>query len=133
MELSSTSPSCSLYAVTTATLIIFLCVGIALGVLLIIANWKIFQKGGHAGWKALIPLYNGMVLFKIIYGSMGKYFLTWIPFFGIVYTIISLFRLAKVYGKGVGFGFGLLFLPNIFTLILGFGNSTYIGPFQKEL
>ena len=64
---------------------------------------------------------------------MGKYFLTWIPFFGIVYTIISLFRLAKVYGKGVGFGFGLLFLPNIFTLILGFGNSTYIGPFQKEL
>ena len=29
MELSSTSPSCSLYAVTTATLIISLCVGIA--------------------------------------------------------------------------------------------------------
>lgn len=39
-----------------------------------------------------------------------------------------LFKLAKAFGKGTGFGFGLLFLNTIFILILGFGDAEYIGP-----
>ena len=38
------------------------------------------------------------------------------------------FKLAKAFGQGVGFGFGLLFLNPIFVAILGFGNAEYIGP-----
>jgi hypothetical protein len=38
-----------------------------------------------------------------------------------------LFQLAKVFGKGTGFGFGLLLLPFIFYPILAFGKSEYVG------
>ncbi len=37
------------------------------------------------------------------------------------------FRQAKSFGRIVGFGFGLLFLPYIFNFILGFGNAKYVG------
>ena len=38
---------------------------LALGILTIIAMWKIFQKAGEKGWKAIIPIYNSYILFKI--------------------------------------------------------------------
>ena len=38
------------------------------------------------------------------------------------------FRLAKSFGKGIAFGFGLLFLNTIFMLILAFGGAQYVGP-----
>ena len=34
-------------------------------ILVIIATWKVFTKADEAGWKSLIPIYNGYVLFKI--------------------------------------------------------------------
>ena len=38
---------------------------IVLGVLMIVAMWKIFSKAGEAGWKSIIPVYNAFVLFRI--------------------------------------------------------------------
>ena len=37
---------------------------IVVGILTIIAQWKIFTKAGEAGWKCLIPIYNLVILFK---------------------------------------------------------------------
>ena len=37
------------------------------------------------------------------------------------------FRVAKAFGHGAGFGFGLWLFPYIFTFIIGFGKSEYIG------
>lgn len=34
-------------------------------IVLVIANWKIFTKAGEAGWKSIIPIYNGYILYKI--------------------------------------------------------------------
>lgn len=45
----------------------------------------------------------------------------------IVMTVRSYIRVAKAFGHGTGFGIGLWLLPHIFTLILGFGSSAYIG------
>ena len=130
MDYAATSTD---YAVAGGFFAVYLVIAIVLGALLLIANWKIFTKAGQAGWKTLIPIYNGMVLFKIIYGSMGKFFLLIIPVFGQIYYIISMFRLARVFGKGGVFGFGLWVLPTIFTLILGFSKKIqYVGPFGKQ-
>ena len=130
MDYAATSTD---YAVAGGFFAVYLVIAIVLGALLLIANWKIFTKAGQAGWKTLIPIYNGMVLFKIIYGSMGKFFLLIIPVFGQIYYIISMFRLARVFGKGGGFGFGLWVLPTIFTLSLGFSTKIqYVGPFGKQ-
>lgn len=43
----------------------------------------------------------------------------------IVVEIKYAYRTAKVFGKGIGYTLGILFLPNIFWLILGFGKAKY--------
>lgn len=45
-----------------------------------------------------------------------------------IFNIISLNKLAKAFGHGVGFTIGLFFLNPIFMLILGFSGDEYIGP-----
>lgn len=44
---------------------------------------------------------------------------------GVVVEIMYAYRTAKVFGHGIGYTIGLIFLPNIFWLILGFGKSKY--------
>ena len=39
--------------------------------------------------------------------------------------IVIPFDIAKRFGKGMGYGFGLLFLPFIFYPMLGFSDATY--------
>ena len=103
-------------------------IGVVLCVLLIIAQWKMFEKAGEGGWKSLIPFYNVYTLVKIVDGNGLKFLLFIIPIVNVVYYFILCFRTAKAYGKGTGFGIGLLLLPNVFTLILGFGSARYQGP-----
>lgn len=49
-----------------AGLLTFFLMLIAFYVLVVIASWKIFEKAGEKGWKALIPIYNIYILFKIV-------------------------------------------------------------------
>ena len=97
-------------------------------ILAIVAEWKIFTKAGEPGWYSLIPFLREYKLCEIIDGKGIKFLLFLIPIVGTIYEIILCFRMAKAYGKGAGFGFGLLLLPNIFLLILGFGSAEYVGP-----
>ena len=46
----------------------------------------------------------------------------------LVWTAMLCLRTALAYGKLPSFGIGLLLLPNIFSLILGFGSAEYKGP-----
>ena len=97
-------------------------------VLTIVAYWKIFTKAGQSGWKSLIPIYGLYTLVKIVDGNGWKFLLFCIPFVNIVYYIIFSLGMAKAYGKGTCFGIGLIFLNALFTLILGFGSASYVGP-----
>lgn len=105
---------------------------IVVGILTIIAQWKIFTKAGEAGWKCLIPIYNLVILFKIAglspWWVLG-YLAAIIPVVGVFITagisIYLMISLGKAFGKSTGFIVGLVFLNTIFTLILGFGSSEY--------
>ena len=94
----------------------------------IVAMWKVFQKAGEEGWKAIIPCYNSYILVKIADGNGIKFLLLLIPVVNIVYAIILMSKLAKAFGKSTGFVVGLIFLSPIFMLILAFDSSTYLGP-----
>ncbi len=94
----------------------------------LIALWKIYKKAGEHGWATLIPFYGNYVFFKITWGNGWFFLLLMIPLVNIVVHIISIYKLAKVFGHGVPFTIGLLFFYPIFTLILGFGSSNkYLG------
>ena len=108
---------------------------LAFYVLIIVAQWKIFTKAGQEGWKALIPIYNVVVLYKIIGLSpwlLFLYLLSVVPVVGwiisIALSIVSTVKLAKAFNQSTAFIFGLLFLSPIFQMILGFGKAEYVGP-----
>lgn len=108
---------------------------LAFYVLIIVAQWKIFNKAGQEGWKALIPIYNVVVLYKIIGLSpwlLLLYLLSVVPVVGwiisIALSIVSTVKLAKAFNQSTAFIFGLLFLSPIFQMILGFGKAEYVGP-----
>lgn len=100
-------------------------------VLLIIAMWKIFTKAGKPGWASIVPIYNVVVMFQIIGLNPWLLLLYLIPVVNfvaaIVFSIMQASRLSKAFGKGTGFALGLFFLNPIFLLILGFGDSKYVG------
>ena len=97
-------------------------------VIAVIAGWwMMFEKAGEAGWKSIIPIYNIIVLLKIVGREWWWVLLMLIPFVGLVIWIIVALDLAKVFGRGTGFAIGLMFLTPIFSLILGFGSDTYKG------
>lgn len=105
---------------------------IAIAVIGIIANWKIFSKAGKPGWASIIPIYNVVVQFQIVGLSPWLLLLFIVPFVNFiaipVICIMLPFKMAKSFGKDIGWGFGLWLLPFIFNLILAFGSSEYVGP-----
>jgi hypothetical protein len=136
-----------------AGLAVYLVICLILCVIMIIANWKIFTKAGEAGWKSIIPILNTFVIFKISWKT--SMFWAWLgtliassvfaslaggnggvlSVIGIICSIasgvigiIDVHKLSKSFGHGIGFTLGLIFLSPIFTLILAFGSSEYIGP-----
>ncbi len=133
---------------------------LAFWILMIIAMWKIFSKAGEKGWKALIPIYNvyiyykiaGMknwfwwmiivsivagVLYALLGGEINEYgqatggsplatcVLCLNALFALVVSIMQSARLSKAFGRGIGTTLGLIFLTQLFQLILAFGSAKY--------
>src|SRR5438552_14131827 len=103
-------------------------VGLLIALLLIVAMWKVFTKGGQPGWASIIPIYNLYVWCKIVGRPWWWILLMLIPFVNFIILIILCIDMAKSFGKGAGFGIGLAFLGIIFWPILGFGSAQYQGP-----
>ena len=141
----------SAFGALFAFLGIILVIALVIGIIMIIARWKIFTKAGEEGWKAIIPVYSDMVLCKIsgvwewyplvIYGasfvsgmisgaseSLGGIVTLLASVASIYYTVILCISVAQSFGKDTGFGIGLLFLNVIFYPILAFGKAEYAGP-----
>jgi hypothetical protein len=97
----------------------------------IVAFWKVYTKAGQPGWAVLIPIYNYYVFLKIA-GKPGWWLLLMlIPLVNLIIAIIVVLEVAKAFGKGTGFGLGMIFLGPIFYPILGYGSATYQGAVAK--
>ena len=93
--------------------------------LVIIANWKIYEKANQPGWACIVPVYSTLVLLRIVGKPWWWLLLLIIPYIGLIWHIWTVNLLSKKFGKDEGFTIGLIFLPFIFYPILGFGNSKY--------
>lgn len=126
----------------------FALVGLVIGIILLIANWKIFSKAGEHGWAAIVPFYCNYVFAKITWGS-GWMFLVPIgcatvtlivpsvaalcALVSLAYSALSCWKLSAAFGHGVGFAAGLWFFSFVFFPILAFGKSQYLGVPQDAL
>jgi hypothetical protein len=109
------------------------CIGLVIGLVVIIGLWKVFTKAGQPGWAAIIPIFNLYILCKVA-GRPGWWLiLMLIPFVNFIIAIIVCIDIAKNFGKGAGFGLGLAFLGFIFFPVLGFGSATYQGSTASTL
>ncbi len=112
-------------------------VGIGIGVVVyvaiivfeIAALWHVFTKASEKGWKAIIPIWNILIVLKISGRPWWWIILFVIPIVNIIVFIIVYYDLAKSFGKGGGFAVGLILLSFIFIPILGFGSSQYVEPY----
>ena len=100
---------------------------LAILILWIAGLWKIFEKAGHPGWAAIIPIYNMYIITKIAGKEWWWLLLLLIPIVNIVIAIILYIAVAEKFGKGVGFAICLVFLPFIFAMILVFGDAEFEG------
>ena len=127
-------------------------------ILVVIAEWRIFEKAGEKGWKALIPFYNLFVSHHIIGMShvwfildmifwtgeliteifeglpwyIDDTFLIVASIFTIISEIIHINKLCNCFGKGLAFKIGMFILPQVFPLIIAFGKAEYRKPEKKQ-
>ena len=101
--------------------LIIMIIAFAVAVLQIVATWKLFEKAGKPGWASIVPVYNVVILLQIIgykWYYIFLFLLGYVPIVGqlalILFVIQYNIKLSKAFGKDVGYGIGLAFLPIIF-------------------
>lgn len=95
-------------------------------IFMIAAMWKIYEKAGQPGWAVIIPIYNIIILLRIVGKPWWWLLLMLIPIVNVVILIMVYHQLSLSFGKEAGFTVGLIFLGFIFIPILGFGDAKYI-------
>ncbi len=150
---TSTSSSDGATGAAIAGILLFsLLFGLAIWAVMVVALWKIFEKAGEDGWRALIPGYNVWVLFEVsgkpgwwglvpigaqvigIIPILGWFLAGPIAIAGIVLYVIAVLELAKRFNKSTTFAVvGLIIFSLIGQLILGFGDAKYTGKVYRTL
>lgn len=124
----------SVLAALGSFLVVFLIIVIAIAVLTIVGQWKLFKKAGKEGYISLIPIYNVIAEMQLSGMPICWYFLNYCAFIPVVGWILPLvfqfwknIKLAKAFGKGIGTGVLLSFFPFVMYPVLGFGTAQYVG------
>lgn len=104
-------------------------------ILLMLAGlYKLFEKAGQPGWKALIPIYNFWVWLKIIERPWWWLLLVLVPGVGFLMIMIMSVQMAKAFGKYSFFNLAAAALfPFIYLPYLGFNKEVqFKGAEDKE-
>ncbi len=142
--------------ILAALVTVFVLIFVVLILPSVIGLWGIFKKAGEAGWKSLVPVYNLLVLLKIVGKPSWWIFLVTInylfmlvwymgggSFYSGEYKLLSFISsatcltfliwtfnmLSKSFGKDEGYTVGFVFIPFIMLPILGYNKSRYLGPY----
>ena len=118
----------------------------------LIGRWKVFKKAGKTPWHSLIPVLSRYELYDIAwYGWIGLvviafqivnilirpasgltigaaafiFFASFFIYFGL--SIVMKLKMAKSFGKGIAFAFGLVFMEDMLLIVLGLDKSEYYG------
>ena len=105
-------------------------------ILSVVGLWKILEKLGEEGWKALIPIYGYVVLMQAVkVNPLWILLCLFAPLAPLVFLFLSIvvsIRLASGFSKDTGFAVGLVLLGLVFNLILGFDKSVW-NPKKMDL
>jgi hypothetical protein len=103
----------------------FVVLALTVGIVTLVANWKLYMKAGKPGWASIVPVYNMVVMLEITKKPIWWVLLMFIPIVNLIVGLIVSYALAQAFGKGIGFTIGIIILPFIFLPLLAFGDSKY--------
>lgn len=142
----------SFFIVYLIFFLVFIAIMLAFIAFIIICNWKLFEKAGEPGWKALIPYYNyytiadialtkptSLIVFIVFTVAAVLVPCSAIPWLGFLVAMITglamtfangvlNFAVAKSFGRDVGVCVCCIFFAPIVRAILAFSkNIEYTG------
>lgn len=95
--------------------------------------WKIFEKAGQPGWKAVVPFLNFYIWLKIIKKPLWWYVFILVPFINVFVLLLMVVEILKCFGKdGIGAqALGVIF-PFFYLPYLGFApKESYQDPDKR--
>lgn len=135
----------------TSSLGLMLGLFLAWYILQAVADWKILSKAGRPGWLSFIPVVNVWAEYSICWsGLLGIVYCLLLSYVSahngqdasaaansmyanlagaaaLVLHVVQSFKLARSFGKGFLFGIFLILFGPLARLILGLGDSRYVG------
>ena len=94
-------------------------------VLYFIGTWKLYIKARFKPWKALIPIYNFIILMKIIKRPSWWVILLFIPTINLIMLIVILIRLLNVFGKNTYMNYILLIISlGLYIFYINYDSKT---------
>ncbi|GAA3615654.1 signal peptidase I [Flavivirga amylovorans] len=66
-----------------------------------LGTWKLYTKAGHQAWKAFVPVYNGIVLLKIISRPWWWIILLFLPIVNLIMFPVVWVETARSFGKNM--------------------------------
>ncbi len=124
---TSSTGSTGIFQMLSTYMLVISIISLAISVVTIISMWKIFTKAGKEGWKAIIPIYNIIVLLEIVELPVWYIALFFVPIANIYAMFKIYIELAHKFGKTTGFGVAMAFFSFVCMPILAFSNATYNG------
>ncbi len=73
--------------------------GLAIQVVHFLGTWKLYKAAGEAPWKALVPVYNAIVLLKIIHRPKWWVLLLFLPVINLMIFMVFWIDTVKHFGK----------------------------------
>ena len=91
--------------------------------IILASAWRIFEKSGEDGWKAIVPVENLIVGLRIAGKPRWWVLFLFVPLVNLFFWIFAVLGLARRFNKSDLFGIGMLAMPYLFFPILAFGKS----------
>lgn len=97
------------------------------GIITVIAWWKLFSKAGFSGILAIIPIVNLAVASKIVFNSYWYTLLFAVPVVNVIYAAVLNYKMMKYFECSTLLAVLAIFFP-FFLLFPAFGSNEYHGP-----
>ena len=89
-----------------------------------LGTWKLYILAGRKFWEALLPVYNGIILLKIIKRPKWWIFLLFVPVINLIMFSIIWIETTRCFGKKS--------ILSVFFSIISLGFYIYILNYSKE-
>ena len=97
---------------------------LSLQIIHFLGTWKLYVASGHKAWQAAIPVYNAVILMKIINRPKWWVFLLFIPTINLVMLGIIWVEILRSFGKNK--------MSDTFLVLLSFGLSIFSINYSKN-